>query len=116
MQSDAKEVKNEVPAGDGVRARLEKVRRAAGRDKMASVPAGLTTFERRAEREIEFGAGGRVCALGLQVLDRMLRLDEERRADADSDDKIEGLARQRSLTTLYPVESLSSPGREPPFV
>jgi hypothetical protein len=49
--------------------------------------------------------------IGLQVLDRMLRLDEERRAEAGSDEEEEEMVRPRQRS-LHPVECSSSPGGE----
>jgi hypothetical protein len=71
----------------------------------------------RAEREIEWAREdvlARLDITGLQVLDRMLRLDEERRTEASSGDEGEvvGRARRRSSTRLHPVASSSSPGGE----
>ena len=71
----------------------------------------------RAEREIEWAREDVLARLDspeLQVLDRMLRLDEERRVVASSGDEREVIvrARRKSSTTLLPVASSSSPGGE----
>ena len=68
-------------------------------------------FERlHAEREVEWAredALTRLDAVALQVLDRMLRVDEETRAKAGSDEE-EG----KSPTMPHPVASSSSPAGE----
>jgi hypothetical protein len=75
-------------------------------------------FERwRAEREVVWAREDVLRCLdrvGLQVLDRMLRLDEESRADAADSGDEEGCARQRpsadeAAITLRPAASSSSP-------
>lgn len=72
-------------------------------------------FERlRAEREIEWereDALARLDVVALQVLDRMLRVDEERRVKAGSDDEEEE-EEGKSSTMPHPVASSSSPAGE----
>jgi hypothetical protein len=63
----------------------------------------------RAEREVEWAredALARLDIVGLQVLDRMLRADEERKVKTGSD------VEDTTTTTLHPVASLSSPAGE----
>jgi hypothetical protein len=120
MQFDAKEVKNEVPAEAFAPREMGCAcvwRRSEGQQDAiltASAHAGWTAFELCAPNARSNLAREDVFAR----LDCRFSIGWMRRgeADADSGDKIEGRARQRSSTTLYPVESLSSPGREPPFV
>ena len=73
-------------------------------------------FQRwQAEREIEWARKdslARLDGMALQVLDRMLRTDEERRVEASSDDGREVIDRSRRRTSarFHPVASSSSPG------
>jgi len=72
-------------------------------------------FERwQGEREVEWAREdvlGRLDVVGLQVLDRMLRLDEESRKEADSGDELEE-ENEPLITLRHPAASSSSP--DPP--
>ena len=110
----AKEVENEARAEtlrsvkNGLRAPRGEGRKGHERDREGQL-ARKEEFERlRAEREIEWAredALARLDVVALQVLDRMLRVDEERRVKAGSDDEEEG----KSSTMPQPVASSSSP-------
>lgn len=88
--------------------RGESRKKGHGRDREGQL-ARKNEFERLcAEREIVWDredALARLDSVSLQVLDRMLRVDEERRAKAGSDDEEEE-------RMLHPVASSSSPAGE----
>ena len=102
---------------NGMRARRGEGEKGRGRDREGQ-EARRETFERwRAERENEWAredALARLDPTGLQVLNRMVRMDEEKRFDAGSDDEGEAVGRplRRSSRNLRPVASSSSPGGE----
>jgi hypothetical protein len=91
----AKEVESEARAEtlrsvkNGIRVHRGEGRKGHERDRKGQL-ARKEEFERlRAEREIEWAredALARLDAVALQVLDRMLRVEEERRVKAGSDD------------------------------
>ena len=91
-----------VPRGEG--------RKGRERDREGQL-ARKEEFERlRAEREFEWARGdvlARLDVVALQVLDRMLRVDEERRVKAGSDAEEEGEG--KSSTVPHPVASSSTP-------
>ena len=117
----AKEVEDETRA-EALRAERNRmrVRRGEGEEGRGRDREGQEerreAFQRwRAEREIEWGRKdtlARLDGMGLQVLDRMLRTDEEKRVEASSDDEGEVVKRvsRRSSARLNPVASSSSPG------
>jgi hypothetical protein len=119
----AKEVEDETreeilrAMKNGMRARRGEGEKGRGRDREGQ-EARRETFERwRTERENEWAredALARLDPTGLQVFDRMLRMDEEKRFDAGSDDEGEAVGRplRRSSRNLQPVASSSSPGGE----
>ena len=89
---------------------------ALDRDREGQLARKEMFEEWREEREIEWAREdvlARLEIFELQVLDRMLRLDEESRVEASSGDEGEVVvrARRKSSTTL-PVASSSSPGGE----
>ena len=92
-----------VPRGEG--------RKGCERDREGQL-ARKEEFERlRAEREIEWAredALARLDAGALQVLDRILRVDEERRTKAGSDDEDEEEGKSSKMP--YPVGSSSLAG------
>ena len=94
----------------GIRVPRGEARKGRERDREGEL-ARRNEFERlRAEREIVWDredALARLDSVSLQVLDRMLRVDEERRAKAGSDD---GEEEERMSSTMpHPVASSSSP-------
>ena len=117
----AKEVEDETRAEalrterNRVRVRRGEGEKGRGRDREGQEERREAFQRWRAEREIEWerkDALARLDGMGLQVLDRILRTDEEKRAEASSDDEGEVVerARQRSSARLHPVASSSSPG------
>jgi hypothetical protein len=114
----AKEVESEARAEalrsvkNGMRVRRGEGGKGRERDREGQL-ARKEEFERlRAEREIEWAredALARLDAVALQVLDRMLRVDEERRSKAGSDDEEE---EGKSSAMPHPVASSSSPAGE----
>jgi len=112
----AQEADREVRNGMRVR-RGEGAARGVARDREGQ-DTRREAFERwRAEREVVWAREdvlGRLDRVGLQVLDRMLRLDEESRAEAADSGDEEGCARQKpsadeAAITLRPAASSSSP-------
>jgi hypothetical protein len=109
----AKEVESEARAEilrsvkNGMRVPRGEGRKGHVRDRVGQL-ARKEEFERlRTEHEIEWtreDAFARLDAVALQVLDRILRVDEERRDKAGFDDQEE----DKSSTTPHPVASSSS--------
>jgi hypothetical protein len=110
----AKEVESEARAEtlrsvkNAMRMRRGEGKKGHKRDREGQL-ARKEEFERlRAEREVEWAredALARLDAGALQVLDRMLRADEERKVKAGSDDEEE---EDKSSTMSHPVASSSS--------
>jgi hypothetical protein len=96
---------------NGMRVRRGEGRKGGERDREGQL-ARKEEFERlRAEREIEWAREdtlARLDVVALQVLDRMSRVDEERRVKAGSDDDEGG----KSSTMPHLVASSSSPAGE----
>jgi hypothetical protein len=115
----AKEVESEARAEtlrsmkSGMRVRRGEGKKGGERDREGQL-ARKKEFERlRAEREIEWAredALARLDAVALQVFDRMLRVDEERRVKVDFDDEEE---EGKSSEIPHPVASSSSPAGDP---
>jgi hypothetical protein len=109
----AKEVESEARAEtlrsvkNGMRVRRGEGKKGHERDREGQL-ARKEEFERlRAERETEWARQdtlARLDADALQVLDRMLRVDEERRVKAGSDDEEEG----KPSMVPHPIASSSS--------
>ena len=103
------EVRNGMRVRRGKGAAQRGARNGAGQD------ARRKAFERcRWRRDVVWAREDRLDGVGLQVLDRILRLDEESRAEAVGSGDEEGCARQRPSAdevaiTLRPAASSSSP-------
>ena len=115
----AKEVESEARAEtlrsvkNGMRARRGEGRKGHERDREGQLARKEKFEQLRTERETEWAredALARLDAVALQVLDRMLRVDEERRVKAGSDDKEEEEGKPSKRPHL--VASSSSPAGE----
>jgi hypothetical protein len=94
---------------NGMRVRRGEGREGLERDREGQLSRKKKFEQLRAESEIEWAredALARLDAVALQVLDRMLRVDEERRVKDGSDDEEE---EGKSSKMPHPVASSSSP-------